>query len=259
MAGPLNMRSLLEDTRSGDPNFQLDVGSVLYRTLSVGGANIVPFFLVGLVVQSPVLLALAALGVSGTSMPLGQRGLDLLSNLLSIILTGGVTYGVFQALRGQAAGVGEVLRLGLSRLGTVWGTGVLSGLATMLGFCALIIPGLILMTRYWVAVPVAVIEEPGAFKALERSTDLTEGNRWRVFAAAIALAVPVIGISLLVGMLVVALEGTVEGSSPWSQMLVELAVIPVNVLAAVGPAIAYHDLRVGKEGVDVEELLKAFE
>src|SRR5689334_3465056 len=56
---------------TGDPNFRVDVGSVLARTLSVWGRNLVPFCLVGLVVYSPVLLGLGAIAASGTSMPLG--------------------------------------------------------------------------------------------------------------------------------------------------------------------------------------------
>jgi hypothetical protein len=44
-----------------------------------------------------------------------------------------------------------------------------------------------------------------------------------------------------------------------AQALLTLLLIPVHCLNAIAPAVAYHDLRLGKEGADVEDLLKAFE
>jgi hypothetical protein len=249
---------------TGDPDFQVDVGSVLARTLSVWGRNLVPFCLVGLVVYSPVLLGLGAIAASGTSMPLGQKMFDLLSNLLTMVLTGGITYGVFSELRGQRPDVADVLRLGLSRLGTVWLTGLLVGFGMGLGFCALVIPGLVLLARWWVAVPVAVIETPGASAAISRSTQLTEGNRWRIFAVAIVVTIIQVGAAAAVAVAITSLPGAkspaaADELTAWAQALQELVLIPVMALAAVAPAIAYHDLRIGKEGADIEELLSVFE
>jgi hypothetical protein len=263
MSGSISL-GLSRDVAGGDPNFALDVGSVLSRTFSVWAANLVPFCLVGLVVNSPVLLGLSAIGLSGSPAPGVQTLLGLLSNLLTLILTGGITYGVFQELRGERAGAGEILKLGLSRLLTVWATGILTGLGTALGCCALIVPGLILLSMWWVSVPVAVIEEPGAIGAMSRSSELTAGNRWQVFALALIFAVMVIMVSVVFNVIVVA-AGAAAGAAPgaglpaWGQLVLDVVLIPVQALAASAPAIAYHDLRVGKEGADVEELLKVFE
>jgi hypothetical protein len=264
--------SILGGTSGGDPNFRLDVGSVLARTFAVWAGNLIPFFLVGVIVQSPVLLALGAIELSGASMPTLQPLLNLLSKVLTLILTGGVTYGVFQHLRGERASLGDILRLGLSRLGTVWGTAILTGLAIFLGFCALIVPAFILMARFWVSVPVAVIEEPGATAAMGRSAELTEGSRWRVLAVAVLLGVIMIAFmmfcALALGLLAVAMGseiatdavGATRAQDPaWAQGLLVLLLIPLQTLNAVAPAIAYHDLRIGKEGADVEELLRVFE
>ena len=264
--------SILGGSSSRNPNYQLDVGSVLQRTFAVWAGNLIPFFLVGLIVQSPVLVALVLIQLSGASMPILQQLLNLLSNLLTLVVAGGITYGVFQALRGQRPGLGEVLRLGLSRLGTVFFTGILTGLALMAGFCLLIVPGFILMARFWVATPVAVIEEPGAVAAMGRSAELTEGSRWRVLAVALLLGVMMVVFVLLfavaLGVLAVALgwdmsSGGSVGSRPtdpaWAQALLEVLIIPLQTLNAVAPAVAYHDLRIGKEGADVEDLLSVFE
>lgn len=249
----------------GDGMFQLDVGSVLERTFRIWLENLGPFFLVGLVVNSPVLLGLAAIALTGSTMPLAQRLLELLSNILTLILTGAVTFGVFQSLRGRRAEAREILDQGLSRLGTVWLTGLLAGLGTALGICALVVPGLILASRWWVAVPVAVIEAPGAANALSRSSELTAGNRWRTFALLLMLGVITVAATLLLGGALAMIEGATvsvgqrELEAPWAQALLQVLILPLSALGAVMPAIVYHDLRVGKEGADIEELLRVFE
>ncbi len=245
----------------GDPRFQLDVGSVLSRTFAVWLQNLAPFILVGVVVHSPVLLGLGAIAWSGASLPIVQRLLDLLANLLTIILTAGVTYGVFQSLRGERPGVGEILKKGLARVGTVLLTGILVGLGTALGFCALVVPGLVLMTRWYVAIPVAVIENPGASHSLERSGDLTAGNRWRVFALMLVLGAVAFGATLALTQALISLEGSAQQEvlTAWGLALLHLLTLPLSALSAVAPAIVYHDLRVGREGADVQELLKVFE
>lgn len=254
-----------DTTTGGDPGFRLDVGSVISRSFSVWGANLLSFSLVGVVVLSPALVGLGLLALAGASQPIAERILDLVANILTFALTGGVTYGVFQDIRGQRASAGEVLRMGMSKLGTVWVTGLLAGLAIALGFCALIVPGLILLVRFWLAVPVAVIESPGATASLSRSTDLTEGNRWRIFAVAVLMFLVHLVATVIVGAVIGLASGTASAvleparQTAGVQLLLKLLVIPITALAAVAPAIAYHDVRKGKEGADVEELLKAFD
>jgi hypothetical protein len=263
MASLMGLDLSRDSTGGGDPNFKLDVGSVLARTFGIWGRNLVSFTVVGLVVEAPVLLGLAAVAVSGLSKPAAITFLDAVSNLLTLVLTGGVTYGVFQELRGQRAGVGDVLRTGLSRLVAVFITGLLVGIATALGFCVLIVPGLILLVRYWLAVPVTVIERPGIMASMGRSQDLTEGNRWAIFGLALLMAL-VVGVpTVALGGILAAVQGGLEASSPaaraWSQLALEALIIPLQALAAVAPSVVYHDLRVGKEGADLEDLLRAFD
>jgi hypothetical protein len=201
--------------------------------------------------------------------PLSERLVDLLGNLLSILLSGAVTYGVFRHLQGERAEVGEVLRMGLSRFGAVWVTGIVYALSVGIGLILLIIPGIVIAIRYWLAVPVAVIEAPGAMASLERSRELTEGNRWRVLRVAIILT-----FLMFVGMMICGILGYAVGTAispgavteggvraptpPLAQAFILLFMIPIQTLIAVAPVVAYHDLRVGREGADVDDLLKVF-
>jgi hypothetical protein len=265
MSSPLGL-GLATAGAGGSRDYRLDIGSVLSRTFTVWLANLLPFVLVGLVVQSPVFLALAAMAALGAENRIVQTLLEPLSSLLTLIMTGAVTYGVFESLRDKQVGVGDVLRTGLSRLGTVFITGLLTGLGMLVGFCALVVPGLILLVRWWVAVPAAVIEGAGASAAMDRSVSLTEGNRWHVLALALIIGVIGYASTFAVGALVGMIDGSMVaiGTSeaawvPWAQALVHVGLLPFVALAAVMPAIVYHDLRVGKEGVDVDELLRVFE
>lgn len=256
---------LYSDRTGGDPNYKLDVGNVLGRTFSTWASNLVPFFLVGVVVFLPVLLGHAVMGLLDIQSPGLTLTLTLVQNVLGLVLIGAITYGVFVHVRGEKAELGEVLRKGFSRLGSVWVVGLLSGILIGLGFCALIVPGLILLTRYWLAMPVAVIESPGIWPSMKRSEDLTEGNRWPIFAVVLIMGminlVGSLALGVLIGLLPIS-RHTVAGRSvlsPLGSALVTLVTIPLATLAAVAPALGYHDLRVGREGADVEELLSVFD
>ena len=264
--GGLSLR--LGEAPAGNPAYRLQVGSVVSRTFSVWVANFVPFSLVGLVTYTPALAAIGFVAGTGAMTPLAERGIDVLGNFLTILLSGAVTYGVFRHLHGERASVGDVLRVGVSRFGTVWATGILYGLAVLIGTILLIVPGIVLAVRYWLAVPAAVIEDSGATASLDRSKDLTEGNRWRIFRLGLILFFVMMVSMLLVGAIAFtvgssfvdtgAAENVNTPTSGLVQALVILFMIPVQTLIAVAPVVVYHDLRVGKEGADVADLLKVF-
>ena len=100
-----------------------------------------------------------------------------------------------------------------------------------------------------------------------RSAELTEGNRWKVFAVAVVLGAIQFGFTMVCG-IVLALLDTPDPAatsaraqamlSPFLQALLGVLILPMMALNAVGPAVAYYDLRVGKEGADVEDLVKVF-
>ena len=100
---------------------------------------------------------------------------------------------------------------------------------------------------------------------------MTAGNRWRVLAIAILMNVFVVIAMLLLGGaagILIAAAGGADSTNAASGggatgaltlAVVTIVAIPLQCLAAVAPVVVYHDLRVGKEGVDVEELLRVFE
>jgi uncharacterized membrane protein len=118
------------------------------------------------------------------------------------------------------------------------------------------------MAMLAVSIPAAVEERPGVMAALNRSSHLTEGNRWQVFAVLFLLGLISAGLSLF---LIPLLGGTEaasaarDGSSPVALIISELVGLVPTGLSATASAVMYYRLRSLKEGIDVEEIASVFD
>jgi hypothetical protein len=74
-------------------------------------------------------------------------------------------------------------------LGTLLLAGLLAGIGVALGFVALVVPGLFLLTRWIVVTPAVVLEGLGATDALRRSWSLVRGRSWTVFGVILVTVV----------------------------------------------------------------------
>jgi len=252
------------------------IGSVLGRGLSVLFKNIVPFGLLSLLVMSPIyiyaLIYAMTVGPQKLSDETDQyysetmatafsgmgTGTDIVKSLLGAVISAALVYGTFQELRNRRASLVDCIGRGLKQALPVIGVAILVGLAVGLGTLLFVIPGLIIMTMLWVAIPAAVIEKKGVTASLQRSVDLTRGYRWRVFS--IILLVWVINFASL-GVLYFPVfflsEGAIHQTGVVLVMLLMTALF--TALSAVVSAVGYHDLRVVQEGVGIEEIAAVFD
>jgi hypothetical protein len=239
-------------TRSRYAGSAFRVGKILSRSFPIWLRNFVPFTILALVIESPYIAFLFwKAGDPERSEKYALAEL-LISLVFPLIVTGALMYGVFQQLRGQPAGIGSSLAVGLRRLLPVLGTALIVAILVALGFVLLVVPGIILACMYWVAVPAAVIEGTGPLRSLKRSSALTKGHAGTIFVLMLVLS----GISYAVGFGL----GLTLGDSP---QVVEWAsagvAIPLGTLSSVANAVGYHDLRLAKEGVGIEDLVRVFE
>lgn len=72
--------------------------------------------------------------------------------------------------------------------------GVIAGVGILLGLALLVVPGLYLLTRWSLLVPVIVLEDRRAGESFSRSSELVKGHGWEVFA--------VVATTLVLGILV---------------------------------------------------------
>ncbi len=185
-------------------------------------------------------------------------GLGLLDRLLTLVagvlVTGATVRVVSEAYLGQTPELGEAIRFAGGRFGTILGANIMSGFLTVLATLALIIPGIIVACGYSVTSPAAALESGTSSEALRHSWELTKGSRWKALGLW-AVTVGLIMITYLGAGVVGGLLGKMIG-----QLDAMLAVLSGAVSLLIYPVIScvftlfYYDLRVRKEGFDIEML-----
>ncbi len=110
---------------------QFSVGSVLGPAFSIWTRNIVPFTALIVLVQLPYLVYAYVTLTSELSETAAAR-FDVISpivtQLLNLVVTGALVYGVVQQLSNDPVGMGKCITVGLARFFPVLGTGILVGL-----------------------------------------------------------------------------------------------------------------------------------
>lgn len=237
------------------------VGAVMSRGFGVFFRNFFSFMFLAVIVYSPLLVP-SIIMLSGElttdSVVTFALMFGLGGTVMSIIASAAVTYGTFEQLRGRHASIGASIGVGIKRLLPVIGVAFVVGLGIVGGLILLIVPGVILMCAWWVAIPVAVVEKPGVLASLRRSSELTKGSRWQIFGLVILLAL-LSNVPTNILEKVLLTENATTGDV--RIYLIGLMVISVvtGAIGAVIGAVAYHDLRQVKEGVDTDELASVFE
>jgi hypothetical protein len=113
-----------------------------------------------------------------------------------------------EAIEGKPAALGASVRFALSKLVWLWALSLIVGVIVVLGFVALIVPGVILAIMLCLAIPALLLENVGVAGSLSRSRELV-GHRWgKTFATFVVLGLIVLVISIVVGV-VTALLGVV--------------------------------------------------
>jgi Membrane domain of glycerophosphoryl diester phosphodiesterase len=115
---------------------------------------------------------------------------SLVLGLVGGLLVQGALVEVVRDLHeGRAAGsAGGYYERTRGRLGTLLGATLLYGLGVGLGLVLLIVPGLILMSRWSLVVPLVMIERRGVRESLRRSSELVRGRTGRVLLLMIVAA-----------------------------------------------------------------------
>ncbi|HSC51171.1 MAG TPA: hypothetical protein VLD16_12980 [Gaiellaceae bacterium] len=134
------------------------------------------------------LQALATFGRTGVLVSL----LALVLGVAGIALLQGGLVEVVRGLHSDGsadASLGDVLARAGSRLWRLLAVSLLTGLGVGFGLLLLVVPGLVLMTRWALAVPVAMLEPGTARDALSRSREIVRGNGRNVFKVLFAVGV----------------------------------------------------------------------
>lgn len=229
--------------------------AVLRRSLAIWAKNLAPFLLLTLLVTLPthVLRYL----VESKQVTFDDEMLDQLVPALAdvvviTIVSGAICWGVFQGLRGQPIPFVRCVLVGLRKLPHVLFVGLATGIIMFIGFACWIVPGIFLLCVLYVAVPVAAIEGSGVVHAITRSASLTAGNRVQIFFVTAASILMNFGL----GALAIGAAGE-NVQAVWTAQVILF--IAAASFSAVTQTVAYHDLRVAREGKLPEDLARTFE
>lgn len=241
----------------------LDVSFSLYRR-HFGALALVALVCTG--IPLVLRLFLEAEGGFFADLPLALLYMVVLVGL-NLVATAATVFIVSESYLGRPITAREALHRATPYIGRVLVCSLLMTLVVMLGFVLLFVPGIILLVGLVVAIP-AVVLEPGitATAALSRSWELTRGSRWRIFGLGVTLLVllyvPVLAITGLFALVLPGSLGTGVGSSAFGSMagavvglavggLVQIFIYPLFYCVLT---VTYYDLRVRKEGFDLELL-----
>ncbi len=240
------------------------VGRVLGRSFGVLGRHVIQFgFMMALAFVPFAPLAGIAFkpGLGGkadpsqmTSLALMAIGAVVLYVILHMIAQAVILYGTFQDMRGKPVRFGEAIVKGLARFLPILGVAICTMVAVMAGLVFFVIPGIMMTMAFYVAVAACVVEKLGPIRSMRRSAELTKGHRWKLFGLALVLGgLSVVGSAVLA--IVLAAFGNdlvlVIGRFLWE--------VAIGAWGAVVAAIVYHDLRMAKEGIDIDRMAAVFD
>ena len=137
--------------------------------------------------------------------------LTLLVSWIVNTIVGGMTVKVASdVLERRSIDLSETLNFTVSRLPSLLGAGIVTGILIAVGFICLVVPGIILTIMFSLVVPAIVIERTGALESLSRSRRLV-GRRWlKTFGLLL-----VVGIIILVATLIFSAVSSFFGPADW--------------------------------------------
>ena len=234
------------------------VPATLAQGLRIWARNLPAIVLLGLLFYAPLLAytghQLRQVGAGElTALDGWWVGLTaLLAYAADQLLAAPIVYGVVQDLNGTRAGLGACIAQGVRRFIPVFFTVFLLYWCVFFGAYPFVIPGLILATGLYVAVPAAVCERPGIMGTLTRSFGLTEGNRLRIFGLLLLFW----GTRIFLKLVLLDLLANGLALLLVAALLVDFL---YSTVGAVLQGVTYSRLRQLRDGVSTADLAKIFE
>jgi hypothetical protein len=212
------------------------VGEVLSRSFNLLSRT------PALLIPQAIVLVLSLLGDIASASTLSGLGLILVfvNLVVSIIVAGAYPSMVQAALGGGQPSVTHSLRQAAGRFWTLLAAGILVGLIVVLGFIALIIPGIIFVTWYAYTVPAVMLENKGALQGMSASKAFGRDKKGSTFVLFLVFGVVIIVVSVLQAVLSL-------GSPLLGHVVNSILLVPVDAWIAVSLTYAY--LTYGPMGV----------
>jgi len=138
--------------------------------------------------------------------------------------------------------VGQTLTRVRRRLNALSLAGLLAVLGISAGLFLLVVPGLLLLTRWILIVPAIILEGKGVLAAFGRSSELVKGSSWSVFGVVLLTVVLYVAGWIVVSLVLLPLPAAPQG------FLTSIVGSSVTApIVAVAWTLTYYRLRGGRE------------
>jgi hypothetical protein len=207
----------------------------------------------------------------------GEAALLGLTVISGALVTAAAVRAVSDIYLDRPASVGSSLRYALRRLPAVIGleiiiwTGVIGAVFGLFvpalaivgrvwGLVLLIIPAVIIYVLWSMAMPALLLERHGPARALGRSSKLVQSRWWATFAVQVVAVLMTTGISIIIGLVLRAVASAPAYPSVLFAVIVTTATGAVSAIvtkpfSAAVTTVLYYDLRVRREGFDLQVLV----
>lgn len=177
---------------------------------------------------------------------------------------GALIWAVSRRYLGKSISIGEAYRQVLRRFGHLLVAVILTGLATLGGTLLCIIPGIVVSFMFSFATIEVVLEDRDGVEGMRRSWQLVSYDFWKVVGTLVVLGILVAAAAYalsapfsLISMIPTQDGNPMAGLNLVSQAISSLVQIVLQPVQIVGTILLYYDLRIRKEGFDIELLAQA--
>jgi uncharacterized membrane protein len=259
----------------------MNLSELLDRTFSLYRKHFLLF--IGIAVLPNLALLLFRLGIlrlgssPGTPIeaPLGAAaGKMILLNLL-IVPAYLITISIVQAATivaisdvhlGRTSGIGVAYAGIRDSLLDIILAMIIIGIGVTLGIILCIVPGILMGLAWSTAIPTIVIEKQGPLDAMQRSSQLTKGNRGSIFLIMLLVTLISYVIATIIEAPIILATGfsklfNPKGITPETQVFLQIANFLASTLVApvstIATSLVYYNQRVRKEGFDLQLMMSS--
>lgn len=195
-----------------------------------------------------------------TGPSIGASLLAAVATAVSLAWTcGAIALMVADWYRGIRRSIGDILRLAVLRAPALLAGVLVVKVIEVAGSIVFVIGAVVVMTGLHVVSPIIALESPNPFRAAQRSFRLTWSHAGRSLALPLMTALVGTAVSMVVGVLASFLAEIAPIEYSWivvgsGQLISNMVVLPFTAGVAT---LYYIDLRVRREGLDLEEKARA--
>jgi hypothetical protein len=181
---------------------------------------------------------------------------SIASNLLYVMIDAATIWIVSESYLGNVPDLASTLRTLGSRSASLLGATFLRGLLVLVGFVVLVLPGIVFYAWSFAMPMVVMLEGRRAGEAYSRSNELVRGNTARVLLALFLAFAVMMLIVLAFGMAAGMLIEAVGLPARTADLIGKLAIIFFYPIGGVVGTLLYYDLRIRKDGFDLEVMAR---